>query len=64
MKTKIFSRLAAVLLVLGSLLPTVVAVAEAESSHKTDVVIHKIKMTSLKGWPKEKKSGWDLYRTW
>ncbi len=54
MKTKIFSRLAAVLLVLGSLLPTVVAVAEAESSHKTDVVIHKIKMTSLKGWPKEK----------
>ncbi|NTS56834.1 isopeptide-forming domain-containing fimbrial protein [Streptococcus pyogenes] len=53
MKTKIFSRLAAVLLVLGSLLPTVVAVAEAESSHKTDVVIHKIKMTSLKGWPKE-----------
>ncbi|QQC49792.1 pilin N-terminal domain-containing protein [Streptococcus dysgalactiae] len=54
MKTKIFSRLAAVLLVLGSLLPTVVAVAEAESSHKTDVVIHKIKMTSLVGWPKEK----------
>ncbi|HEP1376044.1 TPA: pilin N-terminal domain-containing protein [Streptococcus pyogenes] len=54
MKTKIFSRLAAVLLVLGSLLPTVVAVAEAESSHKTDVVIHKIKMASLKGWPKEK----------
>lgn len=53
MKTKIFSRLAAVLLVLGSLLPTVVAVAEAESSHETDVVIHKIKMTSLKGWPKE-----------
>ncbi|HHD5094281.1 cell wall surface anchor family protein [Streptococcus pyogenes] len=53
MKTKIFSRLTAVLLVLGSLLPTVVAVAEAESSHKTDVVIHKIKMTSLKGWPKE-----------
>ncbi|HEL1075049.1 TPA: isopeptide-forming domain-containing fimbrial protein [Streptococcus equi subsp. zooepidemicus] len=54
MKTKIFSILAAVLLVVGSLLPTIVTVVEAESPHKTDVVIHKIKMTSLKGWPKEK----------
>ncbi|HEL0422337.1 TPA: LPXTG cell wall anchor domain-containing protein [Streptococcus equi subsp. zooepidemicus] len=54
MKTKIFSILAAVLLVLGSLLPTLVTVAEGESPHQTDIVIHKIKMTSLKGWPKEK----------
>ncbi|HEL1219724.1 TPA: isopeptide-forming domain-containing fimbrial protein [Streptococcus equi subsp. zooepidemicus] len=54
MKTKIFSILAAVLLVLGSLLPTLVTVAEGESPHQTDIVIHKIKMTSLVGWPKEK----------
>ncbi|WP_414617023.1 hypothetical protein [Streptococcus equi] len=54
MKTKIFSRLAAVLLVLGSLLPTAVTVAKAESQRQTDLVIHKIKMTSLVGWPKEK----------
>ncbi|XZR24637.1 pilin N-terminal domain-containing protein, partial [Streptococcus canis] len=54
MKTKLFNLLAAVLLVLGTLLPNLSGVVKAAEGHKTNVVIHKIKMDSLKGWPKEK----------
>lgn len=42
------------LLVLGTLLPNLSGVVKAAEGHKTNVVIHKIKMDSLKGWPKEK----------
>lgn len=42
------------LLVLGTLAQSIAVLAEDTAKRTTNVTIHKIKMTSLKGWPKEK----------
>ncbi|GEE06426.1 UNVERIFIED_CONTAM: isopeptide-forming domain-containing fimbrial protein [Streptococcus canis] len=54
MKTKLVSLVMTCLLVLGTLAQSIAVLAEDAAKNTTNVTIHKIKMTSLQGWPKEK----------
>lgn len=53
---KHYSYVLALVMLLGMFYPKTLKAHATQETHKTDVVIHKIKLDNLAGWPKTKNA--------